>query len=174
MNSSQIRFLIFLLAFIPGFSLNAKTKIQNVLLIISDDLKAHTLGCYGDPLVKTPNIDALAQRGMLFSRAYCQGMTCGPSRMSFMFSRYRGDDGTSMGENFINNGVYSARVGKIFHMRVPGDIIAGSNGPDYAECWTERFNSPGLEAHTAGMYSLFNHNIFTYDMKDRASTAEKD
>jgi iduronate 2-sulfatase len=149
-------------------------KIENVLLIISDDLKASTLGCYGDPLVKTPNVDALAAQGMVFNRAYCQGMTCGPSRMSFMFSRYREDKGTSMGQNFINHGFYSARVGKIFHMKVPGDIIEGANGPDYAECWTERFNSPGLEAHTFGKYSLFNHNIFTYSMKDRASTAEKD
>jgi len=152
----------------------AESKIKNVLLLISDDLKASTLSCYGDPLVQTPNIDALAAQGVVFNRAYCQGMTCGPSRQSFMFSRYKGDHGTSLGQNFINNDVYSARVGKIFHMKVPGDIVEGANGEDYAECWTERFNSPGLEVHTAGKYSLFNHNIFTMSMKDRASTAEKD
>ena len=165
-------FLSFLVSIALCHSGAAKTK--NVLLLISDDLKASTLGCYGDPLVKTPNIDALAAEGVLFKRAYCQGMTCGPSRMSFMFSRYKGDYGTSLGENFINQGIYSGRVGKIFHMRVPGDIVAGTNGVDYEECWTERFNSPGLEAHTVGLYSLYNHNIFKTEMRGRASTAEKD
>ncbi len=145
-------------------------NIQNVLLIVADDLKASTLGCYGDPMVKTPNIDALAAEGMTFKRAYCQGMSCGPSRRSFMFSRYRGDAGTSLGEHFIDNGFYSARVGKIFHMRVPGDIVAGTNGVDYPECWIERFNSPGLEAHTPGLYSLYNHNIFSTNLRDRVST----
>jgi iduronate 2-sulfatase len=149
-------------------------QIKNVLFLISDDLKASTLGPYGDQMVKTPNIDALAAEGMVFKRGYCQGTTCGPSRRSFMRSRYRDEAGITMGENFIDNGFYSARVGKIFHMRVPGDIVSGSNGGDVEACWTERFNSPGHEAHTAGVYSLFNHNIFTTSMKDRASTAEKD
>ena len=146
-------------------------KIRNVLLIVADDLKASTLGCYGDPMVRTPHIDALAATGMAFKRAYCQGMSCGPSRRSFMFSRYRGDEGKSMGEHFIDNGFYSARVGKIFHMKVPGDIVAGTNGVDYEECWIDRFNSPGLEAHTFGLYSLYNHDIFTTHLRDRVTTA---
>ncbi len=157
------------LTFFPSVEARGGT-IRNVLLIVADDLKASTLGCYGDPMVKTPNIDALAAEGMTFKRAYCQGMSCGPSRRSFMFSRYRGDAGTSLGEHFIDNGFYSARVGKIFHMRVPGDIVAGTGGVDYPECWIERFNSPGLEAHTPGLYSLYNHNIFSTNLRDRVST----
>lgn len=70
-----------------------------------------------------------------------------------------------------NHGWYSARVGKIYHMRVPGDIIAGTNGRDIASSWTERFNCRGREAHTPGHYACLNLNIFTTAMKGRQSTA---
>ena len=143
---------------------------RNVLLIVSDDLKASVLSCYGDKFCDTPNIDALAERGMVFDRAYCQGTVCGPSRRSFMRSRYTDKDGTTLGEHLITNDFYTARVGKIFHMRVPGDIIAGTNGDDIEACWTERFNSRGREAHTPGNYSCLNLNIFTTDLENREST----
>lgn len=149
---------------------NATSKIKNVLFIISDDLKASVLGCYGDQVVQSPNIDRLAQRGVVFERAYCQGTWCAPSRQSFMFSRYKGTGEVNMGEHFRNNGHYSARVGKIYHMRVPGDIIAGTNGLDVASSWTERFNSPGKEAHTPGDYACLNRNIFTTELEGREST----
>ncbi len=144
--------------------------VRNVLFLISDDLKASTLGCYSDPLVRTPNIDALAKQGMVFNRAYCQGTSCGPSRTSFMHSRYRGGAGLNMGLHFRNNDWHTARVGKIYHMRVPGDIIAGTHGADIANSWTERHNSTGLEAHTPGDYACLNLNIFTSLLEGRQST----
>jgi len=128
------------------------------------------VGCYGDAICKTPNIDALASRGMLFNRAYCQGTSCAPSRQSMMFSRYQGVGPVNLGQHFRENGWYSARVGKIYHMRVPGDIIAGTNGLDVASSWTERFNSPGLEAHTPGDYACLNLNEFTDSLENRQST----
>ena len=85
--------------------------IRNVLFIVSDDLKASVLGCYGDQVCKTPNIDELASQGMVFNRAYCQGMACGPSRRSFMAGRYLDTVGASLGEQFKNNGFYTDRVG---------------------------------------------------------------
>jgi iduronate 2-sulfatase len=148
----------------------ATARIKNVLFLISDDLKASTLGCYGDPFVRTPNIDALATQGMVFNRAYCQGTSCGPSRTSFMHSRYRNGSGINMGQHFREQGWHTARVGKIYHMRVPGDIIAGTHGQDIASSWTERFNSKGLEAHTPGDYACLNLNIFSSQLEGRQST----
>ncbi|WP_222435428.1 sulfatase [Allorhodopirellula solitaria] len=153
-----------------GSEQDAAPTIQNVLLIVSDDLRASALGCYGDPICKTPNIDKLAGQGLLFTHSYCQGTWCAPSRTSFMFSRYQGRGKRTLGEHFQNHGLYSARVGKIFHMRVPGDIIAGTDGQDVPECWTERFNSQGDEAHTPGDYACLNLNIFTDDLEGRQST----
>ena len=56
---------------------------KNVLFIIVDDLNP-TLGTYGHPLVKTPNIDRLAELGVQFNNAYCNFAVCGPSRGSLM------------------------------------------------------------------------------------------
>jgi len=60
---------------------------HNVLILISDQHSKFHLGCYGDPLVRTPNLDRLAADGMRFDNAYCPAPLCVPSRMSFMTSR---------------------------------------------------------------------------------------
>ncbi|MEJ6725324.1 MAG: sulfatase-like hydrolase/transferase, partial [Akkermansiaceae bacterium] len=157
--------------FISAFSfLSAEAKIKNILLIVSDDLKASALGCYGNKICDTPNIDRLAARGMIFERAYCQGTWCAPSRLSFMHSRYQGQAGKNMGKHFRDHGLHSARVGKIYHMRVPGDIIAGTDGLDIPDTWDEKFNTKGLEAHTPGDYACLNLNIFTKELENRQST----
>jgi hypothetical protein len=56
---------------------------NNVIWIMCDQLRHDYLGCTGHPTLKTPNIDALAARGLRFSNAYVQSPICGPSRMSF-------------------------------------------------------------------------------------------
>ena len=170
--------VLLMLLIVPTLVSADSSRVKNVLFIVSDDLKAGVLGCYGDRFCKTPNIDRLAREGMVFDRAYCQGMACRPSRRSFMFGRYVGtatesSGHTSMAQHFKNNGWYSARVGKIYHMRVPGDIIPGTNGPDHAASWTERFNCPGQEAHTPGAYALLNKNIFTTELPGRESTGDR-
>ena len=147
----------------------SETEIKNVLFIVSDDLKASVLGCYGDTVCKTPNIDKLAREGMVFNRAYCQGMACGPSRTSFMASRYLDTAGVSLAEHFKNNDFYTARVSKIFHMDIPDDILDGTDGHDVPGAWTERFNSQGTEALTPGHYACLNQNIFTDEMEGRES-----
>ena len=60
----------------------------NVLWVCSDQQRWDTLGCYGNSTVRTPHIDALAAKGMLFERAFCQSPICTPSRGSFLTGRY--------------------------------------------------------------------------------------
>ncbi|MGI9241850.1 MAG: sulfatase [Verrucomicrobiales bacterium] len=137
----------------------------NVLFIISDDLTATALSCYGNQVCKTPNIDRLAARGTRFTRAYCQGTYCGPSRASLMSGYYphaTGElgyksprpaigDRATWAQHFKNSGYYSARVSKIYHMGVPGGIESGGDGADDPDSWTERFNSKGPEWKAKGV-----------------------
>jgi len=60
----------------------------NVLLIIADEFRADCLGAAGHPMVKTPNLDALARDGVLFRRCFAQAAPCGPSRMCVYTGRY--------------------------------------------------------------------------------------
>jgi len=101
----------------------------NILFIAVDDLRPE-LACYGNPFVKSPNIDALAGRGVRFVRAYCQYPLCNPSRSSLLTGRYPTTTGImdnlkyfrdahptwqSLPEYFRAKGYVTARVGKIFH-----------------------------------------------------------
>ena len=65
-----------------------KQKRPNILLIMSDQHHAGVMGCAGDAIAETPNLDRLAQAGARFSNAYCSFPLCGPSRMSFMTCRH--------------------------------------------------------------------------------------
>ena len=122
---------------LPGplpFSPGLETKKRpNVLFIIVDDLRPET-GCYGSELVKTPHIDRLARRGLVFSRAYCQQAVCNPSRASLLTGlrpdtlrvwdnethfRKRNPDVITLPQLFLNNGYESLRIGKIFHNTLP-------------------------------------------------------
>ena len=146
--------ILFILA-TPAGSFAAEKK--NVLFLICDDLNCD-LGSYGHPQVKSPNIDRLAERGVRFSRAYCQYPLCGPSRASFMTGLYP-DQTTilgnaillrerlpgvqSMSQMFIRKGYEAIRIGKIYHYGVPRDI--GTDGHDDPKSWTRKFNPRGRD-----------------------------
>ncbi|MBL6958695.1 MAG: alkaline phosphatase family protein [Rhodospirillales bacterium] len=80
-------------------------KVRNILFIMCDQLRADYLSCYGHPTLETPNLDRLASRGVLFSRAYTQAPVCGPSRMSFYTGRYSYAHGSSWNFVSLNVGI---------------------------------------------------------------------
>lgn len=148
---------------------NAKSGKMNVLLMIADDLSANALGCYGNQQCQSPHIDRLAKDGIQFLNAYCQFPVCGPSRAAMMSGMYCQSNGVlgngmsarftanmqgkpSMSQWHIQHGWFSARVSKIYHMRVPGDITAGVDGPDHLASWNERFNCKGPEWMSEGKH----------------------
>jgi len=152
-----------------------ETEKPNVLFIISDDLTTTAMSSYGNKLNTTPNIDRLASEGVRFTRAYSQYPVCGPSRASLMFGYYPnatttygyvsgrenvGAERKSWSQLFKDNGYYTARVSKIYHMGVPGDIEKGSNGTDDPASWSERFNSPGPEWKAEGEAELVQNNPY--------------
>jgi iduronate 2-sulfatase len=123
-----------------GVTATIQKPKYNVIVIASDDLRP-TLGCYGNMIVKTPNIDRLASRGVKFDRAYTQYPLCNPSRSSLLTGRYPTQTGVmdnelyfralhpefvSLPQHFKANGYATLRSGKIFH-----------GGIDDTEAWTE-------------------------------------
>ena len=142
---------------------NRSEPPPNVLFVASDDLTS-TLGCYGHPVVKSPNIDRLAARGVRFDNAYCQFPFCGPSRASLMTGmrpdtsgvvtnamvnfREKHPDATTLPQLFKNSGWRSMRVGKMFHMGVPGGV--GTMRHQDPPSWDVSISPPGDEDESAG------------------------
>lgn len=122
----------------------------NVLLIISDDLR-DTVGCYGNTIVKTPNLDRLALRGVRFQRAYAQYPVSNPSRTSFMTGlrceqtgvvgnttmfRTRLPEIVTMPQMLRQQGWYAASFGIIFHVgEAAGEVREG--WMDLGKSWDE-------------------------------------
>ena len=132
---------------------------MNVLFIAADDLR-NDLGCYGHPEVKTPHLDRLAQRGLVFNKAYCQQAVCNPSRASIMTGKrldslriwdlpthFRDTTpaAVTLPQHFKNNGYFTQNIGKIFHnwihevqgdpasWSVPAVMHFANHGSDQAE-----------------------------------------
>ena len=84
-NFLKVITIVFTFLFLLPVSAQEKTK-PNILFIAIDDLKP-ILGCYGNTLIKTPNIDRLAKMGTVFMSNYCQQAVCGPTRASIMTVR---------------------------------------------------------------------------------------
>ena len=144
----------------------------NVLFLICDDLNCD-LACYGHPQVKTPNLDRLAQRGVLFPNTHCQYPLCGPSRASFMtglyadqtlvrrnaiYIRERIPNVNTMSQMFRDNGYFATRIGKMYHYNVPKHI--GTSGHDDPYSWNYTINPRGRDkADEDKIFSLTPNNF---------------
>ncbi|MGH8701395.1 MAG: sulfatase, partial [Burkholderiales bacterium] len=110
-------------------SSQAGPRQMNVLFIAVDDLRPE-LGCYGVARVKSPNLDRLARRGLVFERAYCQQALCSPSRTSLMTGlrpdttrvydlnthfRHNLPAAVTLPQYFKQHGYHTQSVGKIYH-----------------------------------------------------------
>ncbi|MDF1744504.1 MAG: sulfatase [Gimesia sp.] len=141
----------------PAVNASAADR-PNILMIMVDDLRP-MLGCYGDPRAKTPNIDRLASRGVVFERAYCQYAKCGPSRLSMMTGlrpdsigvfNHRNDSATkfrdrqpaivSMARWLKDQGYHTRGLGKIYH-----------DGWDLSSDWSE----PSFPGRNKEMLEIF-------------------
>lgn len=120
-------------------------KYKNVLFVIVEDLK-NIMGCYANPVVQTPNLDRLAQKGVIFDHAYCQYPVCNPSRSSFLTGLR--PDTTRVLDNslpwtthvknhptlpklFRDHGYHTVGLGKIFH---------GKGEHDDPQAWDENLD----------------------------------
>lgn len=149
----------------------------NVLFIAIDDLR-DWVGFLGDKQVKTPNLDRLAARGMIFTRSYCAAPVCNPSRTALLSGRRPGATGvyennadwrTTPAANFVHlptyfrmNGYYVSGAGKIYHGGYPppanywDDFAAGGGGEDEGDA-PKKKNKKGKEA--AGTWGFGNFMI---------------
>ena len=115
-------------ALLPLSSLHAADK-PNVLFIAVDDLRPE-LGCYGKDYIKSPNIDRIANAGIVFNHAYCQQAVCSPTRSSLMtgtrpdttkvwdlVTHFRDalPNVVTLGQHFKQNGYFVQGMGKIYH-----------------------------------------------------------
>ncbi|KAM8733766.1 iduronate 2-sulfatase [Acanthopagrus schlegelii] len=143
-NSVRV-WLLLLVLHTLALAVVARRERRNVLFIIADDLRT-SLGCYGDTVAKSPNIDQLASKSQVFLNAYAQQAVCAPSRTSMLTSRrpdttrlydfnsyWRVHSGnyTTMPQYFKSKGYFTMSVGKVFH---PG--IASNHTDDYPYSWS--------------------------------------
>ncbi|NDA64954.1 MAG: sulfatase, partial [Chitinophagia bacterium] len=129
MNMKKLWMVAFMLGTLVTNMIAQTTTKPNILFIAVDDLKP-ILGCYGNTLVKTPNIDRLAKMGTVFMRNYCQQSVCGPTRASLMTGmrpdytkvwdlktqmRDMNPNILTIPQHLITQGYNAAGIGKIYH-----------------------------------------------------------
>ena len=172
MNMQRCFAVFCVLAVAAASGINADDR-TNVLFLICDDLNCD-IGCYGHPIVETPNIDRLATRGVKFDKAYCQYPLCGPSRASFMTGMYPDQtlvkrnaiyirehipNVNTMSQLFRDDDYFATRIGKIYHYNVPKHI--GTSGHDDPYSWNYTINPRGRDkTDDRQIYSIRKPGVF--------------
>ncbi len=126
----------------------------NILWLVSDDHAAYVTGCYGNRVIRTPNLDRLAAEGIRFDRAYCNSPLCSASRQSFLTGRYprtvgvstlQGalpDDEVTLAELLRDAGYATAAFGKMhFNNNLKHGFDLRVDMPDYQR-WLKAKGGP--------------------------------
>ena len=162
MKSTFREYSLIIILTVIGPALGAQQK-PNIIIFIGDDISYNDFGCYGHPVIRTPNIDRLARNGLRFTNAFLTTSSCSPSRTSIITGRYPHNTGAAelhsdLPDNQIpfprllrNAGYYTAQAGK-WHFgsgqSEPGDAMSGAfdrtgghvgdgGGSSGAERWVE-------------------------------------
>lgn len=121
--------------------------VRKIIIIMTDTQRTDMLGCYGNPDMKTPNLDRLAGQGVRFERAYCCQPVCEPARAALFTgtfphgngawtnSQALGDNVKTLGQRFRDEGFHTAYIGK-WHLD-GGDYFGVGRCPDGWDpaCW---------------------------------------
>ncbi|QDT64201.1 sulfatase-like hydrolase/transferase [Calycomorphotria hydatis] len=140
----------FCVLFLTGTLMAAEERKPNVIVILADDLGSADVGCYGADDLETPNIDALAERGVRFTEFYAAASVCSPSRAALLTGRFPlvcGLNGNApsipgshaglpteevtMGEMFKKAGYATAHIGK-WHLGLIPEKLPNGQGFDYS------------------------------------------
>ena len=126
--NNKLKYLVITIWLTLSFCLNINAQEKpNIVFIIADDVGWNDVGCYGNNVVKTPNIDKLAKEGLQFNNAFLTASSCSPSRCSIISGKYPHSNGaaelhTPLPDKEIpfplllrDNGYYTAQAGK-WHM----------------------------------------------------------
>ncbi len=132
----------------------APKRLRNVVLLIGDDHSARVLGCYGNPLIRTPNLDRLAREGTRFTRAFAQSPICSASRQSFLTGKYPHQTGVNLlftsfsdanvtvAEHLKAQGYRTAAIGKMHtNNNLPHGFELRKDGAEYAR-WLKEKGGP--------------------------------
>ncbi|RKU05506.1 hypothetical protein C6501_19835 [Candidatus Poribacteria bacterium] len=154
---------------LPNFSAKAAGQ-YNVLFIMVDDLRP-LLGCYGHAEMHTPNIDALANRGTLFNRAYCQYPLCNPSRTSIITGlrpettgvidnsadfRDQLPNAVALPQRFKVHGYYTQAIGRVLHIHELQHDERAWSARSWGPRWTpiDRAKTPSWNAFDVADHEL--------------------
>ena len=149
---------------LAGCHVHARDSRPNVLLLVVDDLNHWIGSLHRNPQARTPNIDRLAARGVIFTHAYCASPLCNPSRAALLSGKRTAtigvytnrdmpwsdyiDERECLNGYFRTHGYYTAGAGKIYHLRSGFKNPQGTEWDDYVVHFG-RHNVEHFEPHAA-------------------------
>jgi choline-sulfatase len=141
------------------------SKIRNVVLIISDQHRRDAAGCYGNPVVKTPNLDRLSAEGVRFTQAYCDSPLCVPSRCSLITGRFPHRHGATM----HRMGEYNAGHPKSFSVSSESTLGQIFRDGDFDTAAIGKMHVFGETRECDLGFTTRAHRFYTYSGEDYAN-----